>query len=483
MKVPDWQTLGLRAGIMPEPAPGNDRLVLWVPREGDRQSPEWERLSSLPRGEINVANGICTTPAVSVRARQKSQGFVARLLGRFQQPAGQSWVLPNGQDAEQLGERDESLMFAWPEGEGPLEEGRVKSLWPDSARSERLGDRLFVLSGGPPKPVNKEPEVPTWLECPYKQAKQMLDDARAKGDQPQQVLSLTDLGIVTQRDGNPHESRRFLEEALMLARALGDRRKEADVLGYLGMAVLMTGQPRDALHLFQEQLALARSIGDRFVEKSALNSLGMLYSLDRDLRSGRVSGPARGAPRAIEHYTQALAIAREVGDQRHEANLLWSLGIQHAELGQRDEALANAQAAISLFTVLHVPQTPMYVEHLDKYRGGETAPWPTEARTNGATRTVGAAPAFETAAPVQEPPGQPVAGPGLLRMAMTAASSMAKFVKSGFKTVAPEKHALRLQTCATCEHHTGLRCRLCGCFTNAKAWLADEECPIKKWPV
>ncbi len=28
-----------------------------------------------------------------------------------------------------------------------------------------------------------------------------------------------------------------------------------------------------------------------------------------------------------------------------------------------------------------------------------------------------------------------------------------------------------------------LRCRLCGCFTNVKARLDHEECPIGKWPV
>ena len=37
-----------------------------------------------------------------------------------------------------------------------------------------------------------------------------------------------------------------------------------------------------------------------------------------------------------------------------------------------------------------------------------------------------------------------------------------------------------IRTCAGCEHHTGVRCKLCGCFTNAKAWLPHEACPLGK---
>jgi hypothetical protein len=56
-----------------------------------------------------------------------------------------------------------------------------------------------------------------------------------------------------------------------------------------------------------------------------------------------------------------------------------------------------------------------------------------------------------------------------------------KVVQSS-ETTLPEARDKRLQTCAGCEYHTGLRCRVCGCFTGAKAALAHEECPVGKWP-
>jgi len=88
--------------------------------------------------------------------------------------------------------------------------------------------------------------------------------------------------------------------------------------------------------------------------------------------------------------------------------------------------------------------------------------------------------ADSTTTPAQE---QPVSGPGLLRMALSAMHSMSKFLGSRLKTASAEMVHKRLRTCAACRHHTGVRCRICGCFTNLKARMDHERCPIAKWPV
>jgi hypothetical protein len=73
-------------------------------------------------------------------------------------------------------------------------------------------------------------------------------------------------------------------------------------------------------------------------------------------------------------------------------------------------------------------------------------------------------------------------GPGYLRMAISAAKALTRVVGSGMKTVSAETLEKRLKQCAACSHHTGLRCRICGCFTNLKARLPHEQCPINQWP-
>lgn len=77
------------------------------------------------------------------------------------------------------------------------------------------------------------------------------------------------------------------------------------------------------------------------------------------------------------------------------------------------------------------------------------------------------------------PPPTPA---GFWEMAQSFTSSVTQFAASGFRTVSDEVQQSRLAVCATCEHHTGTRCNLCGCFTAAKSWMPHETCPIGKWP-
>jgi hypothetical protein len=67
-------------------------------------------------------------------------------------------------------------------------------------------------------------------------------------------------------------------------------------------------------------------------------------------------------------------------------------------------------------------------------------------------------------------------------MAKSLATSMAKWAASGFQTAPQEVYDARLAACAGCKYHEPPRCTLCGCFTEKKAWLPHEDCPIGKWP-
>ena len=56
-----------------------------------------------------------------------------------------------------------------------------------------------------------------------------------------------------------------------------------------------------------------------------------------------------GEPRkAIEYYEQRLAIARETGDPRGEGTVLYNRALSLDELGRRDEAIPDAQAALAI---------------------------------------------------------------------------------------------------------------------------------------
>jgi Tfp pilus assembly protein PilF len=411
---------------------------------------------------------------------------VGKLLERLHQAgSSRAFILPGGGAAEQCGERDSDVLLVWPEDQnGVLDDERVKLRWPESRGHERLGPKLFLVRlPAQPKPEEPaiEPTLPAPDVTPRQHAEELVAAARDSGDRAREAAALTDLGIIVLSEGDPRGAITLLDQALALARQLGDRVKEHDILGNLGMAILHVNQPLRARELFERELSEARSTGDRLAEKMTLERLG--------LAQASLGDPAR----ALALFEQALLLTRQVGDRQQEANLLWLQAIQHAELGQREPAIARGQEAVTLFGKLGKPHASWYGAYLQKYRMGLFDTWPALAATGvsagpeagpeaylggSLVASVVAGQAGGAAAPQ---PGTSTTGPGLLRMALSATKAMAQFASSGFKMSPPEIQRQRLQTCAACEHHTGLRCKICGCFTSAKSRILQESCPIGKW--
>jgi tetratricopeptide (TPR) repeat protein len=482
--TPDWKSYTLDDGILAEPSSEAGRLVLWVPTERDQKFQYWERVANVARGTVTVDQGICSTPATSVRARQRSGSVVGQFWRRLVPSNGdREFLLPNNASAEQCGERQTELFFVWPEDKmSSIEEGQLQARWPDARRFQRLGENFFLVSaGGSPGnrgEIGPKPMQPPEIDCPTKQAEALLTDARHAGDRKKEASALTDLGAIALSEGHTQQSIGFLEKALAIARELSDANQESDIVGNLGMALLTVRQAPRARTLFQHALAHSRATNDRFAEKLALERLGLASWHIADYRG------------ALELFDQALSLTRQLGDRHQEANLLWQQGIQYAELGQRESAIAKAEEAIALFKILGKPQANSYGAYLQKYRMGLFDDSPSVA---GVTETADRSPYSYLGGSIvasvmaghdsaESASAKGTGGPGLLRMALSATRAMAGFVGSGFKTTPAEIQRKRLETCATCEHHTGLRCKICGCFTNVKSRMLHEDCPIGKWP-
>lgn len=479
MAVPSWHNLVLHPNIFPEPLSEENRLVLWLPGIQDAHFHHWERLSTLPRAAILQTQELCAIPATLTQARQPSQGFLGKLWHCLRRTKPErTWLLPNGETAEPFGEPQTDFFLVWSEDPTrPLDEARIRSCWPATQRLQPLGPNLFLVWGIHPNPPRPEPP-PTPPQDPSRtQAEQELAAARHSADPQRQAAALTDLGVAFLNDKAAPQAVPVLEEALLLARRFGDPSRESDVLGHLGQALLLTGQRPRALACFEQELALDRQAGDRLALKMALTNLGLAHASQRDF------------PAALASLDQAWSLAREAGDRRHQAEVLWYLAIVQAELGQRDQTLARGQASVELWQALGHPQAARYAEHLHRYRqeGPPSAPHPTPVP--GLVAGPNLVPAVPPAAgglaapPASGPaPSPEVRGPGLLRLALTATKALAQFLGSGLKTVSPETHRQRLALCSSCPYRRGLRCRVCGCFTSAKAWLPYEECPLRKWP-
>ena len=241
MRTPDWGNLVLGDGILREPAHEGNRMVFWLPASRDREFQYWERIGTVPRSEIKVEHGVCTTPATSVRARQRlGGGLLGRLARKLTGTGGdESWTLPNGQPAEKCGERKTDLLLVWPENESmALDEESVRTHWPGLTRFQPIGNRLFLVAGAAPMPAKgQSPQGPAGisgteeLDRPVALAEQLLEAARQGGDRAKEAAALIDLGIVTMNEGDLKRAVTHLEKALELSRQLGDKAHEQCPIG------------------------------------------------------------------------------------------------------------------------------------------------------------------------------------------------------------------------------------------------------------
>ncbi len=134
------------------------------------------------------------------------------------------------------------------------------------------------------------------------------------------------------------------------ARRLGDRQAEAWTLNNLGM-VLGKHRIGEAVGYLQQALAIYRELGDRRGEAQAGNNLADAYLL-----LGRFA-------EATEPLQLALVIHRENGSRYGEGIALHNLGEAYLELGRVDDAIGCLEQAREIFREIHDTRGEGYTWH------------------------------------------------------------------------------------------------------------------------
>jgi tetratricopeptide (TPR) repeat protein len=301
------------------------------------------------------------------------------------------------------------------------------------------------------------------IPTPRRQSEELLEAARRRGDAGGEAAALVDLGVALMRERDIEEAIATLRQAIDRAVTSGLDAPAADGRLQLALALLAGRQPDESRAVLDACLDDAQRLGDQFRQKLALDYLARLH-----VTLGR-------SAEAVETLRRAQEVARSVADEAHEADLIWYEAIQLGELGRSGEAIERAEMAIAIHQRLGNPHAGLLIESLERYRSAG-----------------GGLPGYESASAI---PGVFIGGrggvrpatadhgapAGLLSMAYSAMKAAGRFIGSGAKTVAPSVREGRLAICGGCEHHTGSRCRLCGCYTQVKTWLPHERCPAGRW--
>ncbi|WP_165244425.1 hypothetical protein [Paludisphaera soli] len=443
----DWRGLTLDDGVVLESVGEDGRVVLWVRLDQEAAYQYWDRVGTAHRGEVRVERGVCWTTATAVRTRRRaSEGLLARLVGAIAARRSDStWRMPDGGKAERCGGRRADLALAWAEdGSGPLDDRRLREVWSADVLLRRLGDRLVLASGlGPATDAGTNPDVDAGTEDQAATAARLLDAARRRGDRRGEAAALADLGVLRGKAGDADGAVELLEQALRAGREAGDRAREAEVLVDLGHIQAARGLAEDSRRSLASAFSLAEGLDDGSAKTAVLERIAELRAK---------YGDPDGAATALDRAGEA---ARAAGDPRHEARIHWRRAIAAAESGRPDLAAARAEASIALLRSIGRPEASWYEAQANRYREGAAID------------------------PAHAADGED--GPGVLRMAQSAGRAMALFLGSGMRTTTTDSYRDRLAKCRTCPHHTGIRCRVCGCFTNVKARLPYERCPIGEW--
>jgi tetratricopeptide (TPR) repeat protein len=474
-----WQNLVTYECILRQENLADNSLVLWLPGFCEGSYQHWERLHIVGHSQTSLERDIRVVAASLNPARQKQQRWFDRLLaGLSRSNRGTCWELPNGTVAVPSGECESDVVVVWSEDHAsPPDEAWLRSHWPQCQRVQRLGSQAFFVTGVEALTGISDEEPLPPQGCPHQKIEQLLATARRQGNRLAEVSALTDWGLVLIREGKFAEASARLEAALKLVRQIGNHSLESDVLNYVGLALLNRDQPQQALDILEKALAYARSTGNRFAEKAALFHLGL----------GSIS--MLDWPKALKVFDECLTLSGIMGDRKHMTELLWYMAIVHAELGQRDLAMAKGQEVVTLLKGKRDPQAAWFAHHLENYEVSiAEAGQGIISHSEGPLGTAGYLPrsveskSSHASTSVAQPHEVPLGKPGLLRMAFSSVTAITRFIGSGLKTVPRSAYEKRLAICETCEHFTGVRCRVCGCFANVKASMFYEECPIGKWP-
>jgi CHAT domain-containing protein/uncharacterized protein HemY len=174
-----------------------------------------------------------------------------------------------------------------------------------------------------------------------------------------EIEILNRMGITYRNLGQYQPALNVLQQALAIAHDIQDREMEGHVLGNLGNTYMNLGQFQQGFELHQASLRIAQELDDPLLESRALGNVGQAYALlgevqqaieisERRLEIARNLKDPEGILAAlgaliriqsfwgggwrIDHHTEALEVARTIGNPMRLANILEALADSNLEI-------------------------------------------------------------------------------------------------------------------------------------------------------
>ena len=202
------------------------------------------------------------------------------------------------------------------------------------------------------------------LAASYQQ--QLIEHARSSGDRRLEADSINERGVSLLDAGDAAGAAQAFRAALQLERELRNTESEAVVLFNLGVALEESGRPDEAIEILEQSLAITEDEDALLVLGDLLDTAGragaaasilerlLTYYEDDDQQFERMNllnnlgnalSDSGRYPQADRRYTDAMAIAMQLGDDEAHAIHLHNRGRARSLLARFDDALSDYTAA------------------------------------------------------------------------------------------------------------------------------------------
>ena len=160
------------------------------------------------------------------------------------------------------------------------------------------------------------------------------------------ALSLINLGVIANEQGDCGQGARYLEECLIHTRREGIQNLTAMTLNNLGMSYEYQGEQEKALACFKESLTIKEALGDK---------RGTAVTLQNAARISRLRGDFE---EARSQLLQSLRLLWELGDAPNGVITLHGLGVLEATLGKPLSAARLWGCWEATYEAHQIPLTP-----------------------------------------------------------------------------------------------------------------------------
>jgi len=168
-----------------------------------------------------------------------------------------------------------------------------------------------------------------------------LEVATAQGVTAGKADALFGLALLANSQKQPAQALDYANQSLAIRRAMGDHAGEAAILAEIATGYNAAGEKQNALAYAQQAHDAFQAAGDHRGEAAALLGMGDIYASLRDKK-------------ALDYYSQALAIARPLNFPRIQAWALDKSGLVESAMGENQKALDSYTEALPIFERLNM---------------------------------------------------------------------------------------------------------------------------------